>query len=55
MLIGSALSGTATAPEMLPGWSGTLGQPPRPKAGGRLLRSTAFFDSHGITHSAPSW
>ncbi|MEJ3748131.1 hypothetical protein WEI85_33200 [Actinomycetes bacterium KLBMP 9797] len=51
MLIGNPLSGTATAPEMLPGWSGTLGQLLPPGAGGRLLRSTAFFDSHGATHS----
>ncbi len=51
MLIGNPLSGTATAPEMLPGWSGTLGQLLPPGAGGRLLRSTAFFDGHGATHS----
>lgn len=36
---------------MLPGWSGTLGQLLPPGAGGRLLRSTAFFDGHGIAHS----
>ncbi|TQS29353.1 hypothetical protein [Microbispora sp. KK1-11] len=52
MLIGNPLSGTATAPEMLPGWSGALGQLLPPGAGGRLLRSTAFFDGHGATHSA---
>ncbi|MFC9294620.1 ABC transporter permease [Streptomyces sp. NPDC057011] len=52
MLIGNPLSGTATAPEMLPGWSGTLGQLLPPGAGGRLLRSTAFFDGHGAAHSA---
>ena len=51
MLIGNPLSGTATAPEMLPGWSGTLGQLLPPGAGGQLLRSTAFFDGHGATHS----
>jgi hypothetical protein len=51
MLIGNPLSGTATAPEMLPGWSGTLGQLLPPGAGGRLLRSTAFFDGRGATHS----
>jgi hypothetical protein len=51
MLIGNPLSGTATAPEMLPGWSGTLGQLLPPGAGGRLLRSTAFFAGHGATHS----
>ena len=49
MLIGNPLSGTATAPEMLPGWSGTLGQLLPPGAGGRLLRSTAFFDGRGTT------
>jgi hypothetical protein len=50
MLIGNPLSGVATAPEMLPGWSGTLGQLLPPGAGGQLLRSTAFFDGHGATH-----
>lgn len=49
MLIGNPLSGTATAPEMLPGWSGVLGQLLPPGAGGRLLRSTAFFDGRGAT------
>ncbi|GIH60800.1 hypothetical protein [Microbispora siamensis] len=52
MLIGNPLSGTATAPEMLPGWSGALGQLLPPGAGGQLLRSTAFFDGHGAAHSA---
>jgi hypothetical protein len=52
MLIGNPPSGTATAPEMVPGWSGTLGQLLPPGAGGQLLRSTAFFDGHGATHSA---
>ncbi|MEC3916793.1 hypothetical protein [Nocardia sp. CDC160] len=51
MLIGNPLSGTATAPEMLPGWSGTLGQLLPPGAGARLLRSTAFFDGRGATHA----
>ncbi|WP_280432011.1 hypothetical protein [Nocardia brasiliensis] len=49
MLIGNPPSGTATAPEMLPGWSGALGQLLPPGAGGRLLRSTAFFDGRGAT------
>jgi hypothetical protein len=44
MLIGNPLSGTSTAREMLPGWSGTLGRLLPPGAGGQLLRSTAFFD-----------
>ncbi|CAM5263658.1 hypothetical protein [Streptomyces narbonensis] len=52
MLIGNPLSGTATAPEMLPDWSGTLGQLLPPGAGGQLLRSTAFFDAHGATRPA---
>ncbi|MFG3705852.1 hypothetical protein ACGF7U_14120 [Micromonospora sp. NPDC047670] len=47
MLIGNPLSGAATAPEMLPGWSGALGQLLPPGAGGQLLRSTGFFDGHG--------
>jgi hypothetical protein len=51
MLIGNPLSGTATAPEMLPGWSGTLGRLLPPGAGGQLLRSTAFFDGRGAAHS----
>ncbi|WP_225725194.1 MULTISPECIES: hypothetical protein [unclassified Nocardia] len=51
MLVGNPLSGTATAPEMLPGWSGALGQLLPPGAGGRLLRSTAFFDGRGATHA----
>ncbi|MBF6157370.1 hypothetical protein IU438_23650 [Nocardia cyriacigeorgica] len=51
MLVGNPLSGTATAPEMLPGWSGTLGQLLPPGAGGWLLRSTAFFDGRGATHA----
>ena len=50
MLIGNPLSGTATAPEMLPGWSGALGQLLPPGAGGQLLRSTAFFDGRGASH-----
>ncbi|MEU4690532.1 ABC transporter permease [Actinoplanes sp. NPDC023714] len=51
MLIGNPLSGNTSSPEMLPGWTGTLGQLMPPGAGGQLLRSTAFFDGHGIAHS----
>ncbi|MBF6168198.1 hypothetical protein IU486_26105 [Streptomyces gardneri] len=51
MLIGNPLSGAATAPEMLPGWSGAFGQLLPPGAGGRLLRSTAFFDGRGATQA----
>ncbi|MFH8656275.1 ABC transporter permease [Streptomyces afghaniensis] len=50
MLIGNPLSGTSTAPEMLPGWSGALGQLLPPGAGAQVLRSTAFFDGRGATH-----
>ncbi|MEU4292508.1 hypothetical protein AB0E63_30150 [Kribbella sp. NPDC026596] len=51
MLVGNPLSGTSTAPEMLPGWSGVLGQLMPPGAGGRLLRSTAFFEGRGIAQA----
>lgn len=47
LLIGNPLAGTTSAPEMLPGWSGRLGQLLPPGAGGSLLRSTAFFDGNG--------
>jgi hypothetical protein len=47
MLVGNPLSGASTAPEMLPGWSGALGQLLPPGAGGQLLRSTAYFGGHG--------
>lgn len=43
-LLGSPLSGMASAPEMLPSGWGTLGQLLPPGAGGTLLRSTAYFD-----------
>jgi hypothetical protein len=51
MLIGNPFSGSASAPQMLPGWSGELGQLLPPGAGGQLLRSTAFFDGNGSTHA----
>lgn len=47
MLIGNPLSGIATAPALLPGAWGTVGQLLPPGATGTLLRSTAFFDGHG--------
>src|SRR6185312_13809802 len=50
MLVGNPFSGSASAPEMLPGWSGALGQLLPPGAGNQLLRSTAFFDGHGAAH-----
>ncbi|MFF6783956.1 hypothetical protein [Streptomyces sp. NPDC012510] len=51
MLIGNPLSGTSTASEMLPGWSGELGRLLPPGAGALLLRSTAFFDGRGAAHA----
>ena len=47
MLVGNPLSGTTSAPELLPGWSGEFGQLLPPGAAGTLLRSTAFFDGNG--------
>ncbi|MEV4516311.1 hypothetical protein AB0K00_46030 [Dactylosporangium sp. NPDC049525] len=47
MLVGNPLAGTSSAPEMLPGWLGNVGQLLPPSASGWLLRSTAFFDGHG--------
>ena len=49
ILIGNPLSGTTTAPQMLPGRFGTLGQLLPPGAAGTLLRSTAFFDGRSAT------
>lgn len=51
LLLGNPLSGASTAPEMLPGWSGGLGQLLPPGAGVHLLRSTAYFDGRGIGYS----
>ncbi|BCY10452.1 ABC transporter permease [Actinoplanes sp. L3-i22] len=47
MLLGNPLSGATSAPEMLPGWSGTVGQFLPPGAASTLLRSVAFFDGNG--------
>jgi hypothetical protein len=44
VLVGNPLSGVASAPELLPQPTGTLGQLLPPGAGGNLLRSTGFFD-----------
>ncbi|WP_222942302.1 hypothetical protein [Actinoplanes teichomyceticus] len=51
MLVGNPFAGSATAPEMLPGWGGALGQLLPPGAGGQLLRCTAFFDGAGSGHA----
>ncbi|GAA2645557.1 hypothetical protein [Paractinoplanes durhamensis] len=48
-LLGNPLSGAASAPEMLPGWSGALGQLLPPGSAVTLLRSVAFFDGGGAT------
>ncbi len=50
MLVGNPLSGATSAPEMLPGWSGELGQFLPPGAAASLLRSVAFFDGNGYLH-----
>lgn len=47
MLLGNPLAGGSTAPEMLPGWSGALGQLLPPGAGTSLLRSVSYFDGAG--------
>jgi hypothetical protein len=51
LLVGNPLSGASSAPEMLPGWSGTVGQFLPPGAGVHLLRSTAYFHGDGIGDS----
>ena len=44
ILIGNPFSGVGSAPELLPGPVGGIGQLMPPGAGGNLLRSTGFFD-----------
>jgi len=46
-LVGNALSGVASAPELLPQPWGEFGQWLPIGAGGTLLRSVAYFDGHG--------
>lgn len=47
ILVGNALSGAQSAPEMLPtGW-GAAGQFLPPGAANQLLKSVAYFDGHG--------
>jgi hypothetical protein len=47
VLLGNPLSGIATAPELLPGGWGALGQLLPPGATGSLLRSVSWFDGSG--------
>ena len=49
LLLGNPLSGLNSAPEMLPGGWGQLGQWLPQGANATLLRSTAFFDGAGST------
>lgn len=49
LLVGNPLSGLNSAPEMLPGRWGQLGQWLPQGANASLLRSTAFFDGAGAT------
>jgi hypothetical protein len=50
-LVGNALSGLASAPELLRKPWGTFGQLPPIGAGGTLLRSVAYFDGHGAARA----
>jgi hypothetical protein len=47
VFVGNPWSGVSSAPELLPGWVGSIGQLLPPGAGGSLLRSSAFFDGNG--------
>jgi hypothetical protein len=47
VLLGNPLSGLASAPELLPGPWGTVGQLLPPGATGSLLRSVSWFDGAG--------
>ncbi|MGY1709742.1 hypothetical protein ACI8AC_09565 [Geodermatophilus sp. SYSU D00758] len=47
VLLGNPLSGLSSAPELLPGGWGTLGQLLPPGATGSLLRSVSWFDGAG--------
>ncbi|GGK71614.1 hypothetical protein [Ornithinimicrobium pekingense] len=47
VVLGNPLSGVTSAPEMLPGGWGALGQWLPPGAGATALRSVAFFDGAG--------
>ena len=47
ILIGNPWSGVSSAPELLPGPLGAIGQLLPPGAAGDLLRGTAFFDGAG--------
>ncbi|MFF8017853.1 ABC transporter permease [Streptomyces sp. NPDC007929] len=49
LLVGNPFSGVASAPEMLPGPWGAIGQALPPGAGASLLRSVTFFDGAGAT------
>jgi hypothetical protein len=47
VFVGNPFSAVTSAPEMLPGAVGRLGQWLPPGAGANLLRSTAYFDGSG--------
>jgi hypothetical protein len=51
MLLGNPLSGMTSAPQMLPGGWGALGQFLPPGAAGTALRSVSFFDGAGSGRS----
>jgi hypothetical protein len=48
VLLGNPWSGLGTAPELLPGPVGDIGQLLPPGAGGQALRDTAFFDGAAL-------
>jgi hypothetical protein len=53
MLISNPFSALSSAPELLPGLWGSVGQLLPLGAFGHLLRSVAFFDGHGA--AVPLW
>lgn len=53
VLLGNPLSGSSSAPELLPQPWGAVGQALPPGAGASLLRDTAFFD--GAAGAGPLW
>ena len=48
VFVGNPSSGTTSAPELLPKAVGAIGQWLPPGAGANLVRSTAYFQGHGI-------
>jgi hypothetical protein len=53
LLVGNPGSGTASAPELLPGFWRAVGPYLPPGAGGTALRNTAYFDGSALAQ--PLW